>query len=83
MTRRLINIPEETARRVHRRLDIVMACAALVAVGSLVAEYDFYLSDTVGYILRRIDLVVVGIFIVHGCAKALLECGGRTPRSSG
>lgn len=73
MTKRLINIPEDAARRVHRRLDIVMACAAVVAVGSLVAEYGFYVSDTVAYILRRLDLVVVGIFIVHRCMKALLD----------
>lgn len=71
--KRLVALPEETLQKIHRRLDITMACAAVLAVASLVAEHGFYISEGLAYIIRRIDLGIVAVFVLHRCTKALLD----------
>jgi trk system potassium uptake protein TrkH len=71
--KRLLPVSEETARIILRRLDIIMASAAILAVSSLIAEHGFYLPDEIDSVLRYVDLGIVGIFIIHRASKAILD----------
>lgn len=70
---RLVSLPEATLQKIHRRLDVTMACAAVLAVASLVTEYGFFISEELAYVIRRVDLGIVVIFILHRCTKAVLD----------
>lgn len=70
--KRLLRIPEDTVHRATRRLDLMMAIAAVIGLGSLIAEHGFYLDEQMAYIVRRVDLAVVLVFVVHRAGKAVL-----------
>lgn len=72
-SRNLLRVSEEKAGKLSRRLDIIMACAAIAGISSLLAQHGFYISDETARILRYLDFFVLGIFVVHRLSKAFLS----------